>query len=284
VFYRNGHAADYRGFSGGVYFCDWGQGDPVDNVVKNNIFLDNKGGTFTTDAVSTEQVIVNNWEEGDPLFVDIASSYGPFVPNLPDFRLKAQSPCIDSGTYLTTITSASGSGTQFVVEDPGYFTDGWGMIDGDEIQLAGSDQKARIAGVDYGSNTITVDRAITWTKDAGISLAYAGSAPDLGAHEFGAGNPVDLGPRLRAGNGASARVTVLRLTPSGAISIDVSMHTHVKLRILDLRGRTVANLTEGSFGPGRHTIRSDDLSRIARAFRLLEINYRGGTESVPLVW
>jgi hypothetical protein len=64
VFYRNGFQADYAGFSGGVYFCDWGYGDPIGNSVKNNIFYDNRGGAITTDAVTTPQVVENRYRDG----------------------------------------------------------------------------------------------------------------------------------------------------------------------------------------------------------------------------
>lgn len=184
VFFHNGHEADYSGFSGGIYFCDWGQGDPIGNVVKNNIFYENKGGPITTDAVDTPQVVESNWETGDPLFEDDETPLDPFNPNLPDFHLQGASLCIDSGTFLTKITSADGSGTQFQIEDAGYFTNGWGMIDGDELQLEGSVQKARITDIDYENNIITVDNGLSWTQNMGISLAYSGTAPDLGAYEY----------------------------------------------------------------------------------------------------
>ena len=56
-------------------------------------------------------------------------------------------------------------------------------MQGDEIQLADG-QRARITNVNYETNLITVDRVLTWTLNQGISLAYAGAAPDLGAYEF----------------------------------------------------------------------------------------------------
>jgi hypothetical protein len=105
--------------------------------------------------------------------------------NLPDLRLQASSPCIDTGAYPTRIISAAGSGTQFQVVDARYFIDGWGIphVQGDEIRLADG-QRARITDVDYETNVITVDRALTWTQNQGIALAYEGSAPDFGAYEF----------------------------------------------------------------------------------------------------
>jgi hypothetical protein len=63
--------------------------------------------------------------------------------------------------------------------------DGWGIphVQGDEIQLADG-QRARITNVNYETNLITVDRILKWSLNQGISLAYQGSAPDLGAYEF----------------------------------------------------------------------------------------------------
>jgi hypothetical protein len=61
--------------------------------------------------------------------------------------------------------------------------DGWGIIEGDLIQLADG-QRARITDVNYDTNTITVATVLSWTQEMGLGLAYEGSAPDLGAYEF----------------------------------------------------------------------------------------------------
>jgi hypothetical protein len=190
-FYRNGYQADYAGFSGGLYFCDWGNGDPIGNTIKNNIFYDNKGGAITTDAVATPQMVENNWQVGDPLFADDESTLDTLAPNLPDFHLQAASRCIDSGTFLTRIITPAGNGQQFQVEDAAYFMNGWGIpgVAGDEIRLLGTDQKARLTSVNYQTNAVTVDKSVTWTQNQGVCLAYQGSAPDLGAYEYAA-NPV----------------------------------------------------------------------------------------------
>jgi hypothetical protein len=185
-FFHNGHLATDPGFQGGMYFANWSGQSPVGNIVKGNVFYDNKNGAITYEGQVDPQVIENNWDQNDvdPKFVDLTAN-DPDNPNLPDLHLQASSPCIDAGAYPTRITSATGSGTQFQVEDARYFVDGWEIphVQGDEIQLAGG-QRARITDVDYGTNTIVVDRALTWTQNQGISLAYEGSAPDLGAYEF----------------------------------------------------------------------------------------------------
>ena len=174
-----------------------------DNALKNNVLYKHKL-TFGEYNINTSdrtgiiavQVFANNWDgdkNGDPKFVDANPVPGdPMDLNLPDLHLSAGSPCIDSGTYLTTIVSAGGSGTSFQVADAGYFMDGWGIsgVLGDEIQLFGTAQKARITTVDYAANTLTLDKSLTWTQNQGVCLAYEGSAPDIGAFEYGSSNAV----------------------------------------------------------------------------------------------
>ncbi len=87
---------------------------------------------------------------------------------------------IDAGTFLTTTTSAS-SGTSLPVADAKYFMDGWGIIDGDIIQLDGQRVTAEITGIT--GNTLTIDTSLTWSNGQGVSLAYEDDAPDLGAYE-----------------------------------------------------------------------------------------------------
>ncbi len=134
------------------------------------------------------QMIANNWNAtSDPIFANIAGTPDPMDGDQFDLTLQASSPCINAGGTLTTITSASGSGTVFTVADAGYFMDGWGIpgVVGDRIQIMGTSQTARTAAVNYDTKTITVDAALTWTTGQGIALAYVGSAPDIGAFEYG---------------------------------------------------------------------------------------------------
>jgi len=239
VFFNNGHQATYSGFSGGIYFADWGEGDPTGSVVKNNIFYNNAGGPITTDAVTDPQVVENNWETGNPLFVyeGDGSDLEPFGTQ-PDFRLQAESECIDSGVPLSFITSPDSSGTEFKVEDAGYFIDGWNMIEGDEIQLEGSTERARIINVNYETNEITVDQSLTWTEGQGVCLSYVGSAPDIGAHEYGAEGgiitPFELQPNYP--NPFNRTTTIPYL---------VKDHGYIKLAIYDLIGRELKVLVDG---------------------------------------
>lgn len=185
-FYHNGHQETDPGFQGGIYFANWSGQSPIGNIVKGNVFYDNKNGAITYEGQVDPQVVEDNWDQNsvDPKFVNLSAS-DPNNPNLPDLHLQADSPCIDAGAYPTRITSDAGSGTQFQVEDARYFIDGWGIphVQGDKIQLTDG-QQARITNINYDTNLITVDRVLTWTLNQGISLAYEGAAPDLGAYEF----------------------------------------------------------------------------------------------------
>jgi len=176
----------------GIYHNNWGHPDDMKgNIFKNNIFYSNGCSFAFSSTNQDDQIIENNWEEsGDPRFTDTSGTDPGSVSN-PDFTLQSDSPCIDIGGYLTTISSATGNGNSFVVEDSRYFTDGWDIIQGDIIQLEGSAHAVQIVSIDYQSGSITIDQAISWTQGQGIALAYEGSAPDIGAHEFqvvGCGN------------------------------------------------------------------------------------------------
>jgi parallel beta-helix repeat protein len=118
----------------------------------------------------------------DPLFVNAplrpVGDHSQF-----DFHFQSGSPGIDAGAYLTRVTSF-GSGTQIPVNEAGYFTNGFGVGEGDLIQLEGQTQTARIVNVDYDNNLLTLDTSLTWTSGQGVSLPYSGSRPDIGAYEF----------------------------------------------------------------------------------------------------
>ena len=110
----------------------------------------------------------------DPLFID---------PNNEDFNLESNSQLINAGTFLTN-TISSGSGSIITVEDAGYFCDGYGITEGDLIQLEGEVETVRIIEVDYDNNIIIIDSSLVWVAGQGIGLPYNGSAPDMGAFEY----------------------------------------------------------------------------------------------------
>jgi hypothetical protein len=157
------------------------------NHVKNNVYLFHSMAHGFHNVNSSSQTFAGNWNgetQGDPMFVNASSTPGdPFDASVPDLHLKPGSPCIDAGVFLTSVTSSDGSGTMLQVADANYFMDGWGIIQGDVIQLQGTQQRAHITAVDYSTNTLTLDATFTWTKGQGVALSFEGNGPDVGAFE-----------------------------------------------------------------------------------------------------
>jgi hypothetical protein len=111
--------------------------------------------------------------------------------------IKSNPDCVeDAGEWLARIVSADGSGTSFVVDNPYFFTDGYGINgrSGDSIQLEGSSSRVKVTNINHSTATITVNNTVSWTKGLGISLPYNDSKPDTGAAE------VLLPPILRIAN------------------------------------------------------------------------------------
>ncbi len=188
------------------------------NVFKNNIIYNNAPTTYKNYSIWCDQFLKNNvlvynnffgpnqgklrvtsiginslswWESNypsnfnnnlqrDPVFVDAGNN---------DFNLQSGSRLVDAGTFLTRTTSP-GNGTTIYIEDAGYFCDGFGIMESDLIQLEGQTDNARIISVDYNNHIITVDKALTWRGGQGVSLPYNGSAPDIGAFEYGGVSPL----------------------------------------------------------------------------------------------
>jgi hypothetical protein len=198
TFYKNGYLTDPVFDLGpeakvGLGMANYGYPEnakPIEaNVVINNIFHQNYGEqTFGFNrVVASAQVIDSNWtdDNGDPIFIDISAAPDPLKPDLYDFKLRPHSPCIDGGRFLTRIASNDAFGKRFVVENAGFFTDGWGIVEGDLIQLEGENETIRIVAIDYETNVIEVDQEIEWMRNQGISLPYQGMQPDMGAYEYG---------------------------------------------------------------------------------------------------
>ena len=89
------------------------------------------------------------------------------------------------------------------MKDAGYFFDGYGIVEGDTIQLAGQTATARIVSIN--SNTLVVDKALTWSAGQGVSLAYQGSTPDIGAYEYAGSGATTYTLTINATNGTVAK-------------------------------------------------------------------------------
>lgn len=186
------------------------------NKFENNVFIDNTvQGTYVNTPLyvdlggnnCTNEWSYNNFDEtNDIYYKDCNYSYGRktlsyLEKNIPSifykekeyasgfadkngykFHLRKDSRLINAGSFLTYTNGAGNDSNTIVVDDARYFTDGWGLIDGDLIQISQVGQ-VRITNVDYSTNTITIDQNISWRDNQGVSLVYKGLAPDIGAYE-----------------------------------------------------------------------------------------------------
>lgn len=188
-----------------------------DNVFKNNLFYQNKDTLGTQYSILSRyydqdlgwitkvpehQVIDNNWLDnaGDPLFTDITGVADPTNATQWNFNLQAESTAIDGGESLTLANGAGNSTTALIVDDAGYFFDGYGMaddipnatIEADWICIGTVSNCAQISSINYDTNTITLSSAMTWADNAaiylykksdGVQVLY-GAAPEYGAYEY----------------------------------------------------------------------------------------------------
>ena len=97
-----------------------------------------------------------------------------------DYELKKNSPCVDAGGFLTH-SVGEGAGRAIKVGDPYFFSDGFGVVEGDIICVGA--KEVQVTTVDYRNKQLILSKPIQWSDKAPISLTYKGSAPDIGAIE-----------------------------------------------------------------------------------------------------
>lgn len=201
--YNNTHYNNYQGWQGGKD----GPQPMHDNIAKNNIFSESILWNLNIRVNATKEsyrFMDNRFHDARVIYryqsgiSDIESHYpdefqgndveisDPGFKNADNriLELRDDSELIDAGAWLTTITSSSGSGTTFRVEDARYFTDGFDLMQGDSVQIENQKTVSKIKSVNYSDHTIVLDRTVSWKKGDGISLPYTGKLPDVGAYEF----------------------------------------------------------------------------------------------------
>lgn len=114
-------------------------------------------------------------ETDEPLFIDETND---------DYTIPSHSPCVGTADWLTLTNGTGNASTTLIVDDAGWFFDGEGIITGDTIQLQGQATTAIITSINYGTNTLTIDTALTWADGIGVALDYEGSVPDIGYYEY----------------------------------------------------------------------------------------------------
>jgi len=113
---------------------------------------------------------------------------------LDDLTLDPGSPAIDRGGPLTLVSAGdAGTGTALIVDDAGFFQDGWAGVLPDWIAVGTAGNVAEIASIDYDANEITLSGSVTrssgdpvWlARDSSGRTVLIGDAPDIGAYEYG---------------------------------------------------------------------------------------------------
>ena len=198
--YANGLACIYGGngmkdYSAGIHTSNY-QVVPrrTNNFVVNNIVWRNYPVNITSLTLSAQRCRNNHVDDAvDPQFISTNGMGWHYDPNnLPDFRLRSTSPCIDAGTWLAYAVG-DGSGQVLQVDNSLYFSDGNRIVEGDTIQLQGQTVTSTVVSNDWQNNTLYLSSPLTWTNGQGVALRYFGTAPDMGAFEYrptGAPDPV----------------------------------------------------------------------------------------------
>jgi hypothetical protein len=171
-----------------IYWSSAGGGPSWDTIrfSHNSILFEQPGQEVLEEAFGSNISIASfnsqiskvffNTLEVNPQFVNAASF---------DFHLQSNSPLIDAGDFLTKTVEAKTDSTTMQIEDAAYFYDGYGIAgeQGDIIQLQGGTTTARITAINYATHTLTLDRPLSWSAGQGVTLRFAGNAPDIGTFE-----------------------------------------------------------------------------------------------------
>lgn len=166
----------------------YSSGKAINNIFKNNLVHASTGADVSGDSYAGNSFIANLLRpaKGKSAYRNTRSGAPSFVSEDPTaedaFRLNRNSAMIDVGDFLTQ-TTAAGSGKSVAVEDAGWFTDGFGIDEGDLLKI-GSNAPVRVTKVDYNKNVLLVDSSVSWSKNAPVSLSYEGAAPDIGWAEY----------------------------------------------------------------------------------------------------
>lgn len=70
-----------------------------------------------------------------------------------------------------------------VLDNVSFFTDGFGIVAGDTIQLEGQTLTAGIKDIDYSTKALILSSPLSWRDGQGVCLEYKGKAPDIGVDE-----------------------------------------------------------------------------------------------------
>jgi len=199
IFYKGGNGVTQNVFKNNIVYANGeaairfdlasNPSGPVgDSLIEGNLIDGNGSGSGAFDVDGKGVLALDEAQQAfSANFKSNISAPPQFVSPSPekpdDFALAPGSRGIDEGVPLT-FTQGAGSGTSIRVQDAGYFSDGFEIVPGDRIQIAGG-PVLQVVRVDYASSTLTVSQPVEWAADAPVSLEFRGQAPDIGAVETG---------------------------------------------------------------------------------------------------
>jgi hypothetical protein len=117
----------------------------------------------------------------------------PTFTNYPySAAISSSSPAKDAGGALTTVSSGCGTST-LVLADARWFQPGWAGTNADWLAIGTVTNAYQISSITYSTNTVVFTGAVSCTngnsiwlykKSDGAQVLY-GTAPDIGAYEYG---------------------------------------------------------------------------------------------------
>lgn len=165
----------------GGCFTFYGGGGSTGGWVVNNIISSNGlvSDAISVDSPSHTVTVTNNLGFISNTESSYVSTNDPQFANSSgmDFKIGSSSPAKDTGTTnYCYITSGSGSGTSFDVNDGGFLRDGDGLVEGDRVTIGGTTTRV----MDVTANTVTVSNSVSWTTGDAVFLG-TDTTPDIGA-------------------------------------------------------------------------------------------------------
>jgi hypothetical protein len=124
-----------------------------------------------------------NLAQTDPLFTNPTQG-------IDNYTLQTGSPLIGAGAPITRAIGAGSASTSLTVADAKRLFDGWGIADGDLIEV-GSGPLVQISSINYSTNVVTVASPITWNNGDPVSVKGSedvGALPSLYATSFAVTN------------------------------------------------------------------------------------------------
>lgn len=96
----------------------------------------------------------------------------------------SKSELIDKGAFIAKAVNSGSNATSLIVDDAGFFCDGFGLTNGDTIQFENQQTTAIVQAINYTTNTLTLTTPLSWQNGQGLSLKYSGKAPEMGVYEY----------------------------------------------------------------------------------------------------